>query len=108
MSIQKKIKKKDGKDIVYYYPVISTYQYTKSKTPLWGPGFLKKRDAEIEEAKMKLNIKKLLSPESSVKKILNLQMFVKTGYQPGQPKKSLLMNVIRIIVLYICQRLTTY
>ncbi len=58
MSIQTKIRKVNGKDVTYYYPVISTYKIDKSKTPIWGPGFLKKSDAVLEEAKMKSSLEK--------------------------------------------------
>lgn len=58
MSIQAKIRKINGKDVTYYYPVISTYKIDKSKTPVWGKGFLKKSDAILEEAKMKKELQK--------------------------------------------------
>lgn len=58
MSIQTKVKTVNGKSIIYYYPVISTYKYDKSKTPLWGPGFLKKKDAILEESRMKAALEK--------------------------------------------------
>lgn len=67
MSIQEKTRKKNGKLVKYYYPVVSTYKLNKNKTPVWGPGFLKKEDAKKEEAKMLLNLEKLVSNNSKNK-----------------------------------------
>lgn len=68
MSIQKKVQKVGGKEVIYYYPVISTYKINKSKTPLWGKGFLKKSDAIQEEARMRTELEKLLSVDHKKKK----------------------------------------
>lgn len=56
MSIQTKTKMINGKKTTYYYPVVSTYKIDKSKTPIWGEGFLKKSDAELEEARMLVSL----------------------------------------------------
>ena len=58
MSIQTKKRKINGQEVVYYYPVISTYKYDKSKTPIWGEGFPNIEDARLEEARMKKRLKK--------------------------------------------------
>lgn len=58
MSIQTKIRKIDGKDVIYYYPVISTYKIDKCKTPFWGTGFPSKEDALLEEARLKKELQK--------------------------------------------------
>lgn len=68
MSIQTKVQKVNGKDVVYYYPVVSTYKINKSKTPLWGKGFLKKSDAIQEEARMRTELGNLLSASHKKKK----------------------------------------
>lgn len=58
MSIQTKKRKINGQEVIYYYPVISTYKYDKSKTPIWGEGFPNIEDARLEEARMKKRLKK--------------------------------------------------
>lgn len=58
MSIQKKKRKIDGKEVTYYYPVISTYKIDKNKTPLWGKGFPTQAEAIVEEARMKRELQK--------------------------------------------------
>lgn len=58
MSIQKKKRKIGGKEVIYYYPVISTYKIDKSKTPIWGEGFLTEAEAIVEEARMKKELQK--------------------------------------------------
>lgn len=57
MSIQEKIRKINGIQVTYYYPVISTYKYDKC-TPIWGEGFLNRNDAVIAESKMKKQLEK--------------------------------------------------
>ncbi len=58
MSIQEKTRKINGMQVTYYYPVISTYKYDKSKTPVWGEGFPNRADAVIEEKRMKEQLRK--------------------------------------------------
>lgn len=60
MSIQKKELIKNGKTVTYYYPVVSTYKIDKNKAPIWGTGFLRKSDAQKEEARMKMMVDELV------------------------------------------------
>ena len=52
MSIQKKIKKKNGKDTIFYYPVLYIKKYTGENKYIWGTGYTRKSDAKIAEANM--------------------------------------------------------
>ena len=60
MSIQKRELIKNGKTVTYYYPVVSTYKIDKNKAPIWGTGFLRKSDAQKEEARMKMMVDELV------------------------------------------------
>ena len=73
MSIQEKQKtSKTGKAETYYYPVVSTYRINKKKTPLWGPGYLRKTEAKRKEHKMQLRINELLQHDPSLYKNLDI------------------------------------
>ena len=73
MSIQEKQKtSKIGKTETYYYLVISTYRINKKKTPLWGPGYLRKTEAKRKEHKMQLRINELLQHDPSLYKNLDI------------------------------------
>ena len=88
MSIQEKTLRQGGKKVTYYYPVISTYKYTKSKTPLWGPGFLKKSDAKHEEAKMLRDLEKTLSANKAKNKKLKFRDVRKHWLETRNTKES--------------------
>lgn len=72
MSIQEKQLSKNGKSVTYYYPVISTYRINKKKTPLWGPGYLRKTEAKRKEQNMQLRLDELLRHDVTLYKNLDI------------------------------------
>lgn len=50
MSIQTKTRKKNGKDVTYYFPVVYAKPYTNESKYIWGKGYLRKSDAKTAEA----------------------------------------------------------
>lgn len=91
MSIQEKQSTKNGKQVTYFYPVISTYRITKKKTPFWGPPFLRKTDAKKKESKMLLRMDELLEYDESLYKNADLAKIL-LGDAPIKKLLSIMPN----------------
>lgn len=102
MSIQKKKRTINGKQVTYYYPVISTYKIDKCKTPLWGPGFENKSEAVLEEARMKKALQKSPFAERFRDKILFKDIrdaWIETRYSKNTATRERDINYCN---MYLC------
>lgn len=68
MSIQTKIRKKKGKDVTYYFPVVYAKPYTNEDKYIWGKGYLRKSDAKTAEATILKDLEKNKSASPYVQK----------------------------------------